>query len=148
MNGIPTLGAGIVLVDLLVVGPARHCCLVLAHTLGGGIRTVGAVSQLGVVGQLFVGILLPEHEVYLAELRRLLGLDPPQPGQLEQGKEDSDNLCSILDVDKARTVVVIKRSLSPGFAGIPNPLFAADNCLMFFGDGKKAVLDLTAALKE
>ena len=54
----------------------------------------------------------------------------------------------ILDVDKARTVVVIKRSLSPGFAGIPNPLFAADNCLMYFADGKKAVLDLVAAVKE
>ena len=54
----------------------------------------------------------------------------------------------ILDVDKARTVVVVKRSLSPGFAGIPNPLFAADNCLMFFGDGKKAMLDLVAAMKE
>ncbi|MBI2080665.1 MAG: NAD(P)(+) transhydrogenase (Re/Si-specific) subunit beta [candidate division NC10 bacterium] len=54
----------------------------------------------------------------------------------------------ILDVDKAKTVVVIKRSLSPGFAGIPNPLFAADHTLMLFDDGKKAVLDLTAALKE
>jgi NAD(P) transhydrogenase subunit beta len=54
----------------------------------------------------------------------------------------------ILDVDKSRTVVVIKRSLSPGFAGIPNPLFAADNTLMFFADGKKAVQDMTAALKE
>ena len=54
----------------------------------------------------------------------------------------------ILDVDKARTIVVIKRSLSPGFAGIPNPLFAAENTLMFFSDGKKAVLDLVAALKE
>ena len=54
----------------------------------------------------------------------------------------------ILNVDQAKTVVVIKRSLSPGFAGIPNPLFAADNCLMFFGDGKRAVLDLVAALKE
>jgi NAD(P) transhydrogenase subunit beta len=54
----------------------------------------------------------------------------------------------ILDVDKARTCVVIKRSLSPGFAGIPNPLFAADNTLMYFGDGKKAVLDLISALKE
>jgi NAD(P) transhydrogenase subunit beta len=53
----------------------------------------------------------------------------------------------ILDVDKARTCVVIKRSLSPGFAGIPNPLFAADNTLMLFGDGKKALLDLVAALK-
>ncbi len=54
----------------------------------------------------------------------------------------------IIDVDKARTVVIIKRSLSPGFAGIPNPLFAADNTLMFFSDGKKAMLELLAALKE
>lgn len=54
----------------------------------------------------------------------------------------------IIDVDKARTVVVIKRSLSPGFAKIPNPLFAADNALMLFGDGKKAVLDIAAAIKE
>jgi NAD(P) transhydrogenase subunit beta len=53
----------------------------------------------------------------------------------------------ILDVDKARTVVVIKRSLSPGFAGIPNPLFAADNTLMYFADGKKAIMDLIAAVK-
>ncbi len=53
----------------------------------------------------------------------------------------------ILDVDKARTCVIIKRSLSPGFAGIPNPLFAAPNALMLFGDGKKALLDLVAALK-
>ena len=54
----------------------------------------------------------------------------------------------ILDVDYARTVVVIKRSLSPGFAGIPNPLFAADNTLMYFGSAKEAVLDLVAAIKE
>ena len=53
----------------------------------------------------------------------------------------------ILDVDKARTVVVIKRSLSPGFAGIPNPLFAADNTLMYFADGKKAIMDLITAVK-
>ena len=54
----------------------------------------------------------------------------------------------ILDVDKARTVVVVKRSLSPGFAGIPNPLFAAENTLMYFADGKQAVVDLIGALKE
>lgn len=54
----------------------------------------------------------------------------------------------IIDVDKAKTVVVIKRSLSPGFAGIPNPLFSLDNSLMLFGDGKKAVLDMIAALKD
>jgi len=54
----------------------------------------------------------------------------------------------IIDVDKARTVVVVKRSLSPGFAGIPNPLFAMDNTLMMFGDGKKALTELVTALKE
>lgn len=54
----------------------------------------------------------------------------------------------ILDVDKARTVVVIKRSLSPGFAGIPNPLFAADNTLMLFGDGKKVMDDLVSAYRD
>jgi len=54
----------------------------------------------------------------------------------------------ILDADKARTVVVIKRSLSPGFAGIPNPLFALDNTLMLFGDGKDAVEEIATALAE
>ncbi|MCZ6800028.1 MAG: NAD(P)(+) transhydrogenase (Re/Si-specific) subunit beta, partial [Nitrospirae bacterium] len=53
-----------------------------------------------------------------------------------------------IDVDKAKTVVVIKRSLSPGFAGIPNPLFALDNTLMLFGDGKKMVQDMITALKD
>jgi len=54
----------------------------------------------------------------------------------------------ILDVDKSKTVVVIKRSLAPGFAGIPNPLFAADNTLMLFGDAKKMIQELINALKE
>ena len=54
----------------------------------------------------------------------------------------------IIECDKARTCIVIKRSLSPGFAGIANPLFAKDCTLMYFGDGKKAVLDLVAALKQ
>ena len=54
----------------------------------------------------------------------------------------------IIDVDKARTVIVIKRSLSPGYAGIPNPLFAADNTLMLFGDGKKAFQEMIEAVKE
>lgn len=53
----------------------------------------------------------------------------------------------IMDVDRARTVVVIKRSLSPGFAGIPNSLFAADNTLMLFGDGDAMVRELIGELK-
>ena len=54
----------------------------------------------------------------------------------------------IIDVDKARTVIVVKRSLSPGFAGIANPLFAADNTMMLFGDGKQAISEVTKALNE
>ncbi len=54
----------------------------------------------------------------------------------------------IIDVDKARTVIVIKRSLSPGFAGIANPLFGADNTMMLFGDGKAAIVEVGKALQE
>ena len=54
----------------------------------------------------------------------------------------------VLEVWKARTVVVVKRSLSPGFAGIPNPLFAMDNTLMLFADAKKAIQEVVNALKE
>jgi NAD(P) transhydrogenase subunit beta len=48
----------------------------------------------------------------------------------------------ILDVDKARTVMVIKRGMSPGFAGIDNPLYYLDRTLMLFGDAKAFVGDI------
>ncbi len=54
----------------------------------------------------------------------------------------------IINADKAKTCIVVKRSLSPGFAGIPNPLFAAPNTQMFFADGKQAIVDIISALKE
>jgi proton-translocating NAD(P)+ transhydrogenase subunit beta len=52
----------------------------------------------------------------------------------------------ILDVDKARTVMVIKRSMSPGFAGIDNELYYLDKTLMLFGDAKKFVGDIVRQL--
>jgi NAD(P) transhydrogenase subunit beta len=52
----------------------------------------------------------------------------------------------ILDVDKARTAMVIKRSMSPGFAGIDNPLYYLDRTLMLFGDAKAFVGDIVREL--
>lgn len=54
----------------------------------------------------------------------------------------------IINVDKCRTVIVIKRSLSPGFAQIPNPLFAMDQSLMLYGDGRQAIQEIIKALNE
>ena len=54
----------------------------------------------------------------------------------------------ILDVDHAKSVVVLKRSMSPGYAGIPNPLFSDAKTGMFFADAKKGLDDVIAAVKE
>ncbi len=54
----------------------------------------------------------------------------------------------ILDVDKARVVVMVKRSLSVGYAGVDNDLFYEDNTMMLFGDGKEMMTQLVQAMKE
>jgi NAD(P) transhydrogenase subunit beta len=54
----------------------------------------------------------------------------------------------ILDVDQARTVIVIKRSLAPGYAGIKNPLFYNAKTQMLFGDAKGTLTKLVAEVKQ
>jgi proton-translocating NAD(P)+ transhydrogenase subunit beta len=54
----------------------------------------------------------------------------------------------ILNVDYAKTVVINKRSLNPGYAGIENELFYQDNSLMYFGDAKDAISKLTHEIKN
>jgi NAD(P) transhydrogenase subunit beta len=54
----------------------------------------------------------------------------------------------ILDVDLARNVIVMKRSLSPGFAGIDNPLFYMSKTMMFFGSAKGSMQDLVREVRD
>jgi NAD(P) transhydrogenase subunit beta len=54
----------------------------------------------------------------------------------------------IIEVDEAQQVIVIKRSLSPGFAGIDNDLFYEANTSMLFDDAKKAAADIAAEIEQ
>ena len=89
-----------------------------------------------------MNVLLAEAEIDYDALVEMDQINPTFP------QVDVAIVLGANDVDQARVVVVIKRSLSPGFAGIPNPLFAADNALMMFGDGKKAIQELVTCVKE
>jgi NAD(P) transhydrogenase subunit beta len=54
----------------------------------------------------------------------------------------------VIDVDRARTCIVLKRSLNPGFAGVDNPLFFKNNTRMLFGDAKSSVTQLVSEFKH
>jgi H+-translocating NAD(P) transhydrogenase subunit beta len=148
----------------LAVAQAQHAVRELADALEARGTTVEYAIH-PVAGRMpgHMNVLLAEADVAYEKLREMDDINPTFPETdvaIVIGANDVVNPAArtdpkspiagmpILDVDKARTVVVVKRSLSPGFAGIPNPLFAADNTLMYFADGKKAILDLTSALQK
>ena len=54
----------------------------------------------------------------------------------------------VINADKARTVMILKRSMAAGFAGVDNPLFVKENARMLFGDAKETAQQLVAAFKE
>jgi NAD(P) transhydrogenase subunit beta len=148
----------------LAVAQAQHAVRELADALEKRGTTVEYAIH-PVAGRMpgHMNVLLAEADIAYEKLREMDDINPTFPETdvaIVIGANDVVNPAArndptspiagmpILDVDKARTVVVVKRSLSPGFAGIPNPLFAADNTLMYFADGKKAILDLTAAIQK
>jgi NAD(P) transhydrogenase subunit beta len=147
----------------LAVAQAQHAVRELANALEKRGTTVEYAIH-PVAGRMpgHMNVLLAEADIPYEKLREMDDINPTFPETdvaIVIGANDVVNPAArtdpkspiagmpILDVDKAKTVVVVKRSLSPGFAGIPNPLFAADNTLMYFADGKKAILDLTNALQ-
>ncbi len=148
----------------MAVAQAQHAVRDLANLLEGrGCTVEFAVHP--VAGRMpgHMNVLLAEADVEYDKLKEMDEINPTLKQvdvALVIGANDVVNPVArtdpdspiagmpIIDVDLARTVVVVKRSLSPGFAGIPNPLFAGDNTLMMFGDGKKALLELVGALRE
>jgi NAD(P) transhydrogenase subunit beta len=54
----------------------------------------------------------------------------------------------VLNVDQAKAVIVLKRSMNPGFAGIENELFVQPNTMMVFGDAKQTLAKLAQAVKD
>jgi NAD(P) transhydrogenase subunit beta len=108
-----------------------------------------------------MNVLLAEADIPYDKLMDMDGINPEFPQTdvaLVIGANDVTNPAArqdasspiygmpILDVDKARTVMVIKRSMSPGFAGIDNPLYYLDKTLMLFGDAKLFVGDIVREL--
>ena len=148
----------------MAVAQAQHAVRDLTRSLEGrGIEVLFGIHP--VAGRMpgHMNVLLAEAEIDYDHLVEMDAINP-RFGQTDVaiviGANDVVNPVArtdpaspiagmpILDVDQARVVVVIKRSLSPGFAGIANPLFAADNTLMLFGDGREAVVGITRSLSE
>jgi H+-translocating NAD(P) transhydrogenase subunit beta len=110
-----------------------------------------------------MNVLLAEADVPYEQLKEMDEINPEMPrtdvavviGANDvtnpAAKDDPDSPIAgmpIIEVDQAQEVIVIKRSLSPGFAGIDNDLFYKDNTSMLFSDAKGAASDIAAQVEE
>jgi NAD(P) transhydrogenase subunit beta len=146
----------------LAVAQAQHAVRELANELEErGVEVNYAIHP--VAGRMpgHMNVLLAEADV---PYEQLLDLDQSNPrfGQTDvvliigandvvnpSARDDETSVIygmPILEVDHAQTVVVVKRSLSPGFAGIDNPLFYEPSTMMLFSDGKAAVESIIGAM--
>lgn len=139
----------------MAVGQAQHAVAELAQLLGDdGVEVVFGIHP--VAGRMpgHMNVLLAEANVPYEQMRELSEVNPTFSQTdlvLVTGANDVVNPTAyadepspikgmpVLNVWEAETVVVNKRSLSPGYAGIPNPLFAMDNTLMLFGDAREEI---------
>jgi H+-translocating NAD(P) transhydrogenase subunit beta len=147
----------------LAVAQAQHAVRELADLLEGrGVDVRYAIHP--VAGRMpgHMNVLLAEAQVPYPQLYDMDDINPEFPRTdvaLVIGANDVTNPAArdnpesplygmpILNVDQAANVVVLKRSMSPGFAGIDNDLFYEPNSAMLFGDAKSSVEKLVAAVK-
>ena len=148
----------------MAVSQAQHVVKELADVLQAkGIDVKYAIHP--VAGRMpgHMNVLLAEAQVpyyQLWEMDRINPLFPETDVTIVVGANDVTNPAArtktdsplygmpILDVDKSKTVVFIKRSMNPGFSGMDNELFYLPNTMMVFGDAKKVLADLLAAVKK
>ena len=110
-----------------------------------------------------MNVLLAEADVPYPQLKEMEQVNPDFPRAdvaIVVGANDVVNPAArnqqnspiygmpILNADQAKTVVVLKRSMAPGFAGVDNPLFYKPNTLMLFGDARKSIDELLAEVKR
>jgi H+-translocating NAD(P) transhydrogenase subunit beta len=148
----------------MAVAQAQHAVKELANVLAAqGTDVKFAIHP--VAGRMpgHMNVLLSEADVpydQLWEMERINSVFPEADVAIVLGANDVTNPAArtnkqsplygmpILDVDKARTVIFVKRSMNPGFAGVDNELFYLDKTMLVFGDAKKVMTELVAAFKE
>ena len=148
----------------LAVAQAQHAARDLAVALEErGVSVSYAIHP--VAGRMpgHMNVLLAEADVPYERLLDLEQADPQLPqvdAVLILGANDVVNPAArddpespiygmpILNVDRAGSVIVVKRSLSPGFAGIDNPLFYNEKTLMYFADAREALEQMLTALRD
>jgi NAD(P) transhydrogenase subunit beta len=148
----------------MAVAQAQHAVKELANVLAAqGTDVKFAIHP--VAGRMpgHMNVLLSEADVpydQLVEMERINSVFPEADVAIVLGANDVTNPAArtnkqsplygmpILDVDKARTVIFVKRSMNPGFAGVDNELFYLDKTMLVFGDAKKVMTELVAAFKE
>jgi NAD(P) transhydrogenase subunit beta len=148
----------------MAVAQAQHAVKELASELERhGVRVAYAIHP--VAGRMpgHMNVLLAEADVPYEQLREMDEINPEMPQTdvaVVIGANDVTNPAAkndpnspisgmpIIEVNEAHEVIVIKRSLSPGFAGIDNDLFYEQNTSMLFSDAKQAAADIAAEVAE
>jgi NAD(P) transhydrogenase subunit beta len=148
----------------LAVAQAQHAIKEVANELEArGITVSYAIHP--VAGRMpgHMNVLLAEADVPYEQLREMEDINPEMPRTdvaIVVGANDVTNPAAkndpdspiagmpIIEVDQAQQVIVIKRSMSPGFAGIDNDLFYLPNTSMLFDDAKKAASDIAAEIQQ